>query len=291
MTAEDVLVAVPPLNSSTVPAEPSAVLNRVPAVTTAFWAAKVLTTGIGETTSDFFVKAFPPELVVPLAFVLLVAILVLQFRLRRYLPAVYWGAALAVSIFGTIAADVLHVGVGIPYAVSTVVFAGVLAAIFITWHRVEHTLSVHSITTRRREVFYWAAVLTTFALGTAVGDWTAASLGLGYLPSGVLFAAVITIPAFGYAVFRSRAVLAFWFAYVVTRPLGASFADWLGQPTARSGAGLGLGWVSLCGFALLAVLVLWLQASHRDTELAPEPALPRRPNARARRSAGGLSPD
>lgn len=270
LPAEDDVVPSQLLHS-TAPDRTGTVLNRVPAVTAAFWAAKVLTTGIGETTSDFFVKAFPPELVVPLAFLLLVAILAVQFRLRRYVPAVYWAAALGVSVFGTMAADVLHVGVGIPYAVSTVFFAAVLVAIFVVWHRSERTLSVHSITTRRREVFYWATVLTTFALGTAAGDWTAAGLGLGYLPSGILFAAVIAIPAVGYAVVRKRAVLAFWFAYIVTRPLGASFADWLGQPTIRSGAGLGLGWVSLCGFAVLAALVLWLQVTRRGVEVAGSP--------------------
>ena len=133
-----------------------------------------------------------------------------------------------VGVFGTMAADVLHVGLGIPYVVSTVFYAIVLFVVFRTWYRVEGTLSIHSITTERREVFYWAAVLATFALGTAAGDLTAVTFGLGFFGSGLLFAAIIAIPALGYFRFGMNSILAFWFAYVVTRPLGASFADWLG---------------------------------------------------------------
>jgi uncharacterized membrane-anchored protein len=245
------------------------VLNRVPQVTAAFWVVKVLTTGMGETTSDFFVKHFPPEIVVPIAFVLLVAMLVVQFRVRRYIAAVYWTTALAVSVFGTMAADVLHVGLGVPYVASTAAFALTLAAIFVVWHRTERTLSVHSITTRRREIFYWATVLTTFALGTAAGDWTAMSLGLGYLASGILFAVVIAIPAIAYRWFRLNAVLAFWFAYVVTRPLGASFADWFAVPSARGGLNLGTGPVSAIALVVFAVLVLVLSLTRQDVEAAP----------------------
>jgi uncharacterized membrane-anchored protein len=244
-------------------------LNRVPQVTALFWVVKVLTTGMGETTSDFFVKRFPPEIVVPIAFVLLVVLLAVQFRVKRYIAAVYWTTALAVSIFGTMAADVLHVGLGVPYVASTAAFALALAAIFVAWHRTERTLSVHSIVTRRREVFYWATVLTTFALGTAAGDWTAMSLGLGYLASGVLFAVVIAVPAVAFRWFRLNAVLAFWFAYVVTRPLGASFADWFAVPAARGGLNLGTGPVSAIAFIMFAALVAVLSVTHRDVEAAP----------------------
>ena len=244
-------------------------LNRVPQVTALFWVVKVLTTGMGETTSDFFVKRFPPEIVVPIAFVLLVVLLAVQFRVKRYIAAVYWTTALAVSIFGTMAADVLHVGLGVPYVASTAAFTLVLAAIFVAWHRTERTLSVHSIVTRRREVFYWATVLTTFALGTAAGDWTAMSLGLGYLASGVLFAVVIAVPAVAFRWFRLNAVLAFWFAYVVTRPLGASFADWFAVPAARGGLNLGTGPVSAIAFIMFAALVAVLSVTHRDVEAAP----------------------
>jgi uncharacterized membrane-anchored protein len=233
-----------------------------------FWVVKVLTTGMGETTSDFFVKRFPPELVVPIAFVVLVAMLVAQFRLRRYVAAVYWTTALAVSVFGTMAADVLHVGLGVPYVASTIGFASVLAVIFVLWYRSERTLSVHAITTRRRETFYWATVLTTFALGTAAGDWTAVSLGLGYLASGVVFAGIIALPALAHRFLGLNAVFAFWFAYVVTRPLGASFADWLAVPPARGGLDLGTGPVSLVALGLFAVLVGVLAVRRRDVEAA-----------------------
>jgi uncharacterized membrane-anchored protein len=239
----------------------------VPAVTAVFWVVKVLTTGIGETTSDFLVKTFPPEVVVPAALVALVAGLALQLRLRRYVAWVYWTAVLLVSVFGTMAADVLHVGLGVPYAASTAGFAAVLAAVLVLWYRAERTLSVHTITTRRRELFYWATVLTTFALGTAAGDWTAMSLGIGFLASGVLFAVVIALPAVAHAGFRLNAVLAFWAAYVVTRPLGASFADWLGVGPERGGVGLGTGPVSLVGLALLAALVGWLSAARESSRL------------------------
>jgi uncharacterized membrane-anchored protein len=234
-----------------------------------FWIVKVLTTGIGETTSDFFVRRFPPEIVVPIAFVVLVLMLVMQFRLRRYVAAVYWSTALAVSVFGTMAADVLHVGLGVPYVASTLGFAIVLAAIFVLWYRSERTLSVHAITTRRRETFYWATVLTTFALGTAAGDWTAVSLGLGYLASGFVFAGIIALPALTHRFLGLNAVLAFWFAYVVTRPLGASFADWLAVPTARGGVDLGAGAVSLAGFVVFVVLVGVLSVRRRDVEASP----------------------
>ena len=260
------------------------VLNRVPAVTALFWVVKVLTTGMGETTSDYLVKRFPPEIVVPLALVALVAVLALQLRFRRYVAAVYWSAALMVSIFGTMAADVLHVGLGVPYVASTVAFAVVLAAIFVAWWRTEHTLSVHAITTRRREWFYWATVLTTFALGTAAGDWTAVTLHLGYLASGVLFAVAIAVPAIAHKGFGVNAILAFWVAYVLTRPLGASFADWLGVGPERGGVGVGTGPVSLAAFAVFVALVTWLSVRRRDLERAPGAALVQdvRPRPRTR---------
>lgn len=245
-------------------------LNRVPRVTAMFWVVKVLTTGMGETTSDFFVKESPaPELAVGVAFVVLVGMLVLQLRMRRYVAGVYWTTALAVSVFGTMAADVLHVGLGVPYIASTIGFAVVLAAIFVLWYRTERTLSVHAITTTRRECFYWATVLTTFALGTAAGDWTATTLGLGYLASGIVFAAIIALPALAHRFLGLNAVLAFWFAYIVTRPLGASFADWLAVTPARGGLDLGTGPVSLAALAVFVVLVGVLSVRRRDIEPVP----------------------
>jgi uncharacterized membrane-anchored protein len=227
--------------------------KRVPEPDAAFWVVKVITTGMGETTSDFLVKTFAPELVVPAALLVLVVALVVQIRGRAYRPARYWATALMVSVFGTMAADVLHVGLGVPYVVSTSGFAIVLAAVFVVWWSVERTLSVHDITTTRREAFYWAAVMATFALGTAAGDLTATSLGLGYLGSGVLFLVVFALPGVFFAVTHRGAIATFWIAYVTTRPLGASFADWLAVPHARGGMDLGTGPVS---GVLLIVFVL-----------------------------------
>ena len=229
-----------------------------------FWVTKVLTTGMGETASDFLAHQMDPVVAGALGLLGLVVALVLQFRARRYVPWVYWLAVAMVSVFGTMAADVVHVILGIPYAVSTGFFLVALGVVFLTWQRTEGTLSIHSITTRRREVFYWATVLTTFALGTAAGDLTATTMHLGYLASGVLFAVVIAVPAVAHR-FGLNAVLAFWFAYVVTRPLGASFADWMGVPPARLGLGWGTGPVTLALAALIVVLVGYLQVTHADT--------------------------
>lgn len=238
--------------------------QRVPAPDAAFWVLKVITTGMGETTSDFLVRTFAPELAVPAALLVLVVALIVQFRGRVYRPARYWATALMVSVFGTMAADVLHVGLGVPYAVSTVAFAVVLAAVFVTWWAVERTLSVHEITTTRREAFYWAAVMATFALGTAAGDLTATSLGLGYFGSGVLFLVVFAAPGVFFALTRRAAIATFWIAYVTTRPLGASFADWLAVPHARGGMDLGTGPVSAVLLVVLLLLVAVLSVRGRS---------------------------
>ncbi|MES2169967.1 MAG: hypothetical protein V4479_04505 [Actinomycetota bacterium] len=240
--------------------------SKVPEITVLFWIVKVLTTGMGETTSDFFVFSIDPVVAVLIGFVVFAAALTLQFAMRRYIPWVYWLAVAMVSVFGTMAADVTHIVLGVPYVVSTVVFAALLAAVFVAWFRLEHTLSIHSITTRRREAFYWATVLVTFALGTAAGDLTATTLHLGYLASGIVFAVVIAIPAIAFRWFRLNAVIAFWFAYIVTRPLGASFADWMGVSHARGGLAWGTGPVSLTLAGIIVVLVVALTARWRRTE-------------------------
>ena len=245
-----------------------AALSTVPEVTVLFWVAKVLTTGMGETASDFLAHHLDPVVAGGLGAVGLVAALALQLRARRYVPWVYWLAVAMVSVFGTMAADVVHVILGIPYAVSTVVFVLTLAAVFAVWRRTEGTLSIHSITTRRRELFYWTTVLTTFALGTAAGDLTATTLHLGYLASGVLFAVVIAVPAIAHWKLGLGAVSAFWFAYIVTRPLGASFADWMGVPASRRGLGWGTGPVTLALAVLIVGVVGYLAATHVDAPVA-----------------------
>lgn len=246
-------------------------LSKVPEVTVFFWMAKALTTALGESVSDYLVHAMSPVLAVVIGFFAFVAALTIQFRAPRYRAATYWLAVAMVGIFGTMAADVLHVGFGVPYAGSAVLFIFVLGAVFWGWHRSEATLSIHSITTPRREFFYWAAVVSTFAMGTAVGDLAASSGGLGYFSSGLGFAGLILVPAIGYRWFALNAVLAFWLAYVLTRPLGASFADWLGKPASVGGLAFGSGLVSVVLGFLIAGLVAYLATSKIDTAEAPKP--------------------
>jgi len=244
-------------------------LSKVPQVTAIFWITKVLTTGMGEATSDYLAHRLGPVIAVCLGGIALVASLVVQFRVRRYLAWVYWTAVVMVAVFGTMAADGLHVELGVPYAVSTPFFAVALAVIFVLWYRTEKTLSIHSIYTRRREMFYWATVLATFALGTAAGDLTAITLHLGYLGSGILFTAVIAIPAVAHWRFNLNPILAFWFAYIVTRPLGASYADWMALPRSLGGLDMGRGPVSLILTVVIVGFVAYLAATHEDVE---EPA-------------------
>jgi uncharacterized membrane-anchored protein len=243
-------------------------VSKVPEVTVAFWVTKALTTGMGESSSDYLVHRLPPVVAVALGGIALAGALAVQFAARRYVPWIYWLAVAMVGVFGTMAADVLHVGLGVPYIVSTVFFAVSLAAIFAIWWASERTLSIHSIRTRRREIFYWAAVMTTFALGTAAGDMTAITLHLGYLSSGVMFAVVIAIPALAHWRFGMNAILAFWLAYIATRPLGASFADWMGVSHARGGLDLGAGPVSLALAGLIVGCVIYLSRARSDTDSA-----------------------
>lgn len=246
--------------------QPTRALSKVPEVTALFWVIKVLTTGMGETTSDYLAHTIDPHIAVILGFIGFVAAIALQFLTKHYVAWVYWLAVVMVSVFGTMAADVLHVGLGIPYAVSSTFFAISLAVVFALWLFTEGTLAIHSIHTPRREAFYWATVLTTFALGTAAGDLTATTVGFGYLGSGYLFAAVIVVPAIAYWLFRLPEIPAFWFAYIVTRPLGASFADWMGVSKLRGGLDWGTGPVSLALALLIAMLVGYLALSKSDLE-------------------------
>jgi len=184
-------------------------------------------------------------------------------------PWIYWLAVVMVAVFGTMVADVLHVRFGIPYLVTTAFFAGALAIIFVTWYATEKTLSIHTIYSGRREAFYWATVMATFALGTAVGDLTAIAWHLGFFAAGVLFAVLIALPAIGFWLFDLNAIFAFWMAYVLTRPLGATFADWIGRPRSLSGLGVGTGLVSLVLTALIVVLVGYLTVRRQDVALSP----------------------
>jgi uncharacterized membrane-anchored protein len=236
----------------------------VPEITVIFWMLKLLTTGMGEAMSDFLGQKSVPIAGAIGIFGLWFA-LWLQLRQREYRAPIYWFAVMMVAIFGTMAADGVHDGASIPYTVTTPVFALIVAAIFWRWHRSEGTLSIHSITTRRRESYYWAAVLATFALGTAAGDLTALSLKLGFWPSVILFASVISIPAIGWWRFRLNPIVAFWFAYVVTRPLGASFADGFSKPT-NGGLHVGDPLVSLIAFVIFVGLVTYLHITKCDVQ-------------------------
>ncbi|WP_062464111.1 COG4705 family protein [Demequina soli] len=247
---------------------------RVPAPTRQFWIAKAVSTALGEAVSDFSIHVLNPVLAVLLGFAFFVGALAFQLTRRRYVPEAYWLAVAAVGVFGTMAADVMHVVLGLPYAATATLYAAALAAVFIAWRRTERTLDVHAVTTTRRELFYWAAVVGTFALGTAVGDLTAVGLGLGYAPSIVLFAVLITLPAIAYRFLGLNGVAAFWTAYVLTRPLGASVADWLGKPVSEGGAGVGPGWVSLV-FAIALVAVVSAPRIRALRVTAREPRLDR----------------
>ncbi len=241
-------------------------LVKVPEITAWFWVVKILTTGMGESTSDFMNHRWGPAFAVPIMLAALAAALVLQLRKPRYVAGPYWLVVVMVSVFGTSAADALHVGFGIPYAASTAFYSIVLAVIFTAWYRSEGTLSIHSIASRRRELFYWVTVLATFALGTAAGDMTAVTLNLGYLASGIMFAALIAIPAIAWWQFDMNAILAFWIAYILTRPLGASFADWFAVSPAKGGLGLGAGPVSLVLALAILALVAFLARTRIDVK-------------------------
>lgn len=238
----------------------------MPEITVYFWVIKALSTAMGEATSDFLVKRLHPIPAVGLGFVGFCLALALQFSRHRYLAGAYWLAVVAVGVFGTMAADVLHVGFHVPYIASSALYAAILVAVFVVWQRTERTLSIHTIDTPRREAFYWAAVVATFAMGTAVGDLTATTLHVGYGLSIVLFAGILLVPAAGYWVLHWNPIFTFWFAYVVTRPIGASFADWVGKPKAVSGLGWGDGRVSLVLTVVIVGLVAYLAVTRRDVQ-------------------------
>ncbi len=239
--------------------------RKVPEITVYFWVIKALSTAMGESTSDYLVHAMAPEVAVGLGFVGFLAVLAWQLSRGRYEAWPYWSAVVMVGVFGTMAADVLHVGFGIPYPVTSTFYAIVLGAVFVSWQRTERTLSIHSVDTPRREAFYWAAVVATFAMGTALGDLTATTLHLGYLGSGLLFAAVIAVPAIGWRL-GWNTIFCFWFAYVATRPLGASFADWMGKSKSVGGLGLGDGTVALALGIVIFGLVAYLAVTRRDVQ-------------------------
>ena len=238
--------------------------TKVPSVLATFWVVKLLTTGIGETGSDYL-----GTVSIPLAAAIGVGgfavALWTQLRADRYHPVRYWTTVLAVAVFGTMIADGPHVVLGTPYWVDSLVYLTLLGAVLAWWRRSEGTISVHSITTARRERFYWGVVLLTFGLGTALGDAAAVDAGLGFVWSILVFGVAILVP---WGLWRAglNPTVAFWSAYVMTRPLGASVADWLGKGTRDGGVGWGTGPVTLAGLALFAGLVTYLALTHRDVD-------------------------
>ncbi len=244
---------------------PTPLAAKVPEILAVFWAVKILTTAGGEATSDYL-KTYGNIGGGGTEIALFVIAIVLQFSTRRYRAFAYWFLAFAIAIAGTGISDFLHLDVHIPYIGTVLLWAVILAAVFAAWYRSEGTLSIHSITTQRREGYYWATVFATFALGTALGDFTATSLNLGYLPSGLLFLGIILLPLLGWWRFGLNPIVAFWTAYVVTRPLGASFADYISKPANTTGINFGDGPTALVIAIAVLVLVVYLAIARPDIQ-------------------------
>jgi uncharacterized membrane-anchored protein len=245
-------------------------LNKVPEVTVYFWIIKILATTVGESAADYINETLGFGLVKTslLATALLIAVLVWQFRLKRYVPGVYWLAVVLISVVGTLLTDNLHDGLHVGLLRSSTAFAVLLAITFALWYRSEGTLSIHSIVSARREAFYWTAVLFTFALGTAAGDLVAEKLNIGYFNSVILFFALIGLVFVAYRYLNLNAILGFWTAYVLTRPLGASMGDLLSQPRADGGLGLGTTVTSIVFLAAIVVVVSYMTAIQKKQALA-----------------------
>ncbi|MGB4813121.1 MAG: hypothetical protein WBP13_11665 [Methylophilaceae bacterium] len=235
-------------------------LNKVPEVTIYFWMIKIMATTVGETAADFlsFNLHFGLGITSILMGVLLLIALAIQVRAKKYVPWIYWIAVVLISVVGTLISDNLVDNFGVRLETTTIAFSVALLATFITWHISEKTLSIHSTFTRRRELFYWAAILFTFSLGTAAGDLVAEAWKLGYATSALIFAGMIGLVAFAYYKFRINAILAFWVAYILTRPFGASFGDWLSQPKNIGGLNLGASGTSLIFLGIIIVLIIYL---------------------------------
>ncbi len=256
---------------ASVAAEESA-LNRVPRVTVDFWLIKLMAVTVGETAADYL--SLNLGLGLPLTTVIMTGVLaialVVQFAQRRYVPVWYWLAVVLISVVGTLITDNLVDIFGVPLEVTTIACTILLALTFGAWYASERTLSIHTIVTGRRETFYWLAILFTFALGTAAGDLVAEKLDVGYLMTGMLFGAVIAAIAVAYFIFKLNAVLSFWLAYILTRPLGASFGDLLSQPTDYGGLGLGTIVTSLVFLGCIAAIVAYMSIVNRDGEMVAE---------------------
>jgi uncharacterized membrane-anchored protein len=241
-------------------------LNKVPEVIVFFWIIKILCTTVGETAADLLNTNLNLGLtgVTYIMGSLLVAALVVQFRSRRYVPVKYWTAVVLISVVGTLITDNLTDNFGVALKTTTIVFAIALVATFAWWYASERTLSIHTVFTTRREAFYWLTVLVTFALGTAAGDYLAETLAMGYWKSALLFGGAIALVALAHFRLKLGAVAAFWIAYVLTRPLGASIGDYLSQPRDSGGLALGTTATSLLFLAAISGVIVYLTKTHRD---------------------------
>ena len=241
-------------------------LNKVPEVTLYFWIIKVLCTTVGETASDYLNSTLGWGLTrtTYVTGATLAAVMIVQFGMRRYMPAVYWAAVVLISVVGTQITDNLTDNLGVPLRTTTIAFGIALAVVFAAWFAVERTLSIHSIVTTRREAFYWLTILVTFALGTAAGDYFSEALGFGYGPSVLIFAGAIGVVAVAHFVVGLNPIAAFWAAYVLTRPLGASIGDYLSQPTVDGGLGLGTTVTSFIFLGTILAVVVFLTLTRRD---------------------------
>jgi uncharacterized membrane-anchored protein len=257
------------------PTDPQAagLMNKVPQVTLWFWIVKIMATTVGETAADFLNTRFDLGLTNTslLMAALLLVMLVGQLRTNRYVPWLYWVVVVLVSVVGTLITDNLTDDFGVPLELTTALFSIALAVTFAAWYARERTLSIHTIFTLRREMFYWAAILFTFALGTAAGDLMAESLELGYLHSALIFGAGIAIVALAHYAFKLNAVWAFWIAYILTRPFGASFGDLLSQPPANGGLGLGTVSTSAAFLVVISGLIVFMTVSQRRAAPRPRP--------------------
>jgi uncharacterized membrane-anchored protein len=265
-------------------------LNKVPEITLYFWVIKILCTTVGETAADLLNENLGLGLTntTYIMAAALLAVLVFQFRSRKYVPGIYWLAVVLISVVGTLFSDNLVDNLGVELQTTTIAFGAILAGVFAAWYWSERTLSVHTIVTTRREAFYWLAILFTFALGTSAGDLVAEKLELGYLPSVGIFAGAIAIVAVAHLRFRLNAILAFWIAYILTRPLGASIGDYLSQPVEETGLGLGTILTSVIFLTTILALVVYLTISRRDliAVSAAEAQLGQAPEPRGEAAAG-----
>ena len=235
-------------------------LNKVPQITIFFWIIKVLATTVGETAADLLSTRLNLGLTITsyVMTAVFVAALTFQIRANRYVPSIYWFTVVLISVVGTLISDNLVDGLGISLVTTSVVFATILAVVFALWYRIERTLSIHTIVTSRREMYYWAAILFTFAMGTSVGDLIAETIDLGYGPTAIVFAGMIGLVAFVHFVLKADAIMTFWIAYILTRPLGASIGDYLAKPVIAGGLGWGTITTSLVFLSAILLLVVSL---------------------------------